>query len=331
MKKLTTLLIFSSLSLFAQQRIDNTFAFQTDPAKKYSIYVPSGYVAGTPHKMMLGLHPFNTNRWDAESWCDTLIDFAEANNLLLVCPDGGSDGRVDDAIDTAFTSALLDSMETWYSVDLDKVYIMGFSWGGKTTYSYGLNRPNQFGGYIPIGAAVNGAGEIAPYAANASNQAFYVVHGANDAQAIRYTPLINSLNTNGAILNSLLMPGVGHTIDFANRNQILTDAYEWVDSVNCYQLASISIQEYSDYTDFELFPNPVKKGNSIRIDISKFNGRSIPIQVLDINGRQVYQTTLLKHSNYHVSELSIDSLDSGSYILLINDGNQKSKARLIIE
>jgi hypothetical protein len=67
--------------------------------------------------MMLGLHPFNTSRWNGESWCDKLIGFAEMNGLLLVCPDGGADGKIDDAIDTAFTTAIIDSMEIWYSIN----------------------------------------------------------------------------------------------------------------------------------------------------------------------------------------------------------------------
>ena len=89
--------------------------------------------------MMLALHPLNTNRWDGEAWRDTLIDFAEANNLLVISPDGGSDGAIDDAIDTAFTTVMLDSMISWYNVDESNIYAMGFSWGGKTVYTYGLN------------------------------------------------------------------------------------------------------------------------------------------------------------------------------------------------
>ena len=106
------------------------FPFQTDNFKKYSLYVPSSYDASVPQPLMLGLHPLNTNRWDGQAWRDTLIQFAEMNNLLLVCPDGGPDGRIDDAIDTAFTSVLLDSVATWYNVDHEeKNILMGFQLG----------------------------------------------------------------------------------------------------------------------------------------------------------------------------------------------------------
>ena len=44
--------------------------------------------------------------------------------------------------------------------------------------------------------------------------------------------MINDLWANCAFVDSNLMAGVGHTIDFPNRNQILGDAYQWIDSVN---------------------------------------------------------------------------------------------------
>ena len=115
---------------------------------------------------MLGLHPLNTSRWDGEAWRDTLINFAESNDLILVCPDGGPDGKIDDAIDTSFTTVLLDSVAAWYNINQGEKYIMGFSWGGKTTYTYGLRRTDQFAGYIVIGAAVQ-FGEVSDIIANA--------------------------------------------------------------------------------------------------------------------------------------------------------------------
>lgn len=234
-----TFLISSLLILLAwfpgqsQTRIDGNFAFQTNPAKGYSIYVPSGYNANTANTLMVGMHPLNTARWDAISWCDTLIDFAEMNGLLLVCPDGGANGSVVDPIDTAFTTALLDSMYNWYNIDQDRIYIMGFSFGGRGTYTYGLSNPNVFSGLLPIGAAITNTNEVnTTLQANSSCKPLYLVHGGNDSPNTRFYPIRTALMNNGAIVNSLLMPGVGHTIDFPNRNQILTTAFQWIDSVN---------------------------------------------------------------------------------------------------
>ncbi len=69
---LSSLLFLISIALISQEKIDSGFPFQNDNFKKYSLYVPSSYDESTPQSLMLGLHPLNTNRWDAESWRDTL-------------------------------------------------------------------------------------------------------------------------------------------------------------------------------------------------------------------------------------------------------------------
>lgn len=325
MNKFLILIFLSGSTLFAQTRTDATMSFQTDPAKKYSIYVPSTYVQGTPNKMMLALHPWNVNRWDAISWCDTLVNFAEANQLILICPDGGIDGQVDDPIDTAFTSAILDSMETWYSIDTDKEYVMGFSWGGKTTYTYGLRHTDRFGGYIPIGAAINGAGEISTIASNADGEAFYVLHGGNDAPNTRFTPLVGSLNNNNAIVNSKLLSGVGHTIDFPNRNSILSEAFDWVDSVNCAQLASVSLEEEASFAKLNIYPNPAPTGSILSFDIQVEGATSFSFQIVNFEGQTVFKHKQEVGPGNSKVKLPLKDLSAGQYLLIAESKSQSFK------
>ena len=71
----------------------------------------------------------------------------------------------------------------------------------------------------------------------------------------------------GAILENTLMPGVGHTIDFAGRNALLGEAYRWVDSVNCAQLGtgSTGIQDEGLNWSLEVYPTAVLSGEPIRL------------------------------------------------------------------
>ena len=226
-----TLLCFVSSSQ-SQIRIDSSFAFSTNPAKQYSIYVPSQYNPSVPNAMIVAFHPFNLTRWNSISWCDTLKAFSEANNVITVCPDGGPNGIITDQIDYDFTTALIDSMKVWYNIDDRRIYALGFSVGGQAVYEYGLNNAETFGGFIPVGAAISGTSFVSNVIHNAGGRAFYVIHGSLDATSSRFYPIVNSLLANCALLDSNLMVGIGHTIDFPNRNAILSQAYEWVDSVN---------------------------------------------------------------------------------------------------
>ena len=168
-----------------QEQINDSMPFQSDPDKKYSLFIPSAYDEDNSIPAFLALHPLNTNRWNAETWCEELSDFAEENGVILVCPDGGEDGKIDDPIDTAFTSFLLDSAFIWYNIDETKLYATGFSWGGKTTYTYGLNHIEKFAGLLPIGAAIS-VGEIDGIADQAEGVPVYIVHGSLDNPNTRY-------------------------------------------------------------------------------------------------------------------------------------------------
>ena len=310
----------------AQTRIDGSFAFQTDPNKLYSIYVPASYDAQVPNTMVVGLHPWNTSRWNASSWCDTLITFAEMNNLLLVCPDGGVDGQVDDQIDTAFTTVLIDSMKHWYNVDDSKVFAMGFSWGGRTTYTYGFSHPEIFCGYLPIGAAISGTSTVTPnLIGKARNKPVYIVHGENDSPNNRYWPMVNALPDSGVVLNSILLPNVAHTIDFPNRNQILTTAFQWLDSVCANPV--LNAQPFTDHS-VHTSPNPAAAGSPIRLSISPVPTKQPHLRMLDMNGKEVK----LQHAEWNngVYQVQPDlQVAPGLYFLEWHTDNAKGIQKIV--
>jgi hypothetical protein len=180
----------------------------------------------------------------------------------------------------------------------------------------------KFAGYMPIGAAINGTTAINSYISNANNKGFYVIHGGNDSPSSRYTPLINGLTTNGAILNSKLMPGVGHTIDFPNRDQILTDAFMWLDSVRTTQLSSISLTESSK--DLKVYPTILDpERQNVRIEVSEeFIGQSI--SVYHISGAEV-SSSLIKNST---SNVEIPN-QAGTYFVVLGDDDNALIQKII--
>lgn len=292
--------------LAGQQAIDGTINFQSDPAKKYSLYIPSNYDAAVENPAFLALHPLNTRRWNAESWRDTLITFAETNDLILIAPDGGPDGRIDDPIDTAFTTYLLDSMFRAYNIDEDELYVVGFSWGGRTTYTYGLSNTERFAGYMPIGAAINGTREIAPVIANAKDEAFFVIHGSRDIPDTRYHPAVEALKMNGACVNENLIFNLGHTIDFASRDMLLTLGYKWLVDQNCgaTSISSVKAKEVG------FSPNPINV-NQLKVRLSAIG----EYKLVNAQGQEVP---------------NVQNLLSGIHFLYYQEEGQAVVSRLVL-
>lgn len=327
---LSFLLAILTLSATAQTRVDSNFDFQTVMGKKYSLYIPTSYNSANANKMMVAFHPFNTTRWDAKAWCDTLTAFAEMNGLILVCPDGDADGNITDQIDYDFTTALIDSVAKWYNINDKKTYAMGFSMGGLATYEYGLKNHTKFGGYIPIGAATNGTTSFSSDLPNAANKAFYLVHGNNDAPANRFTPVLTGLNNNNAITEDTLMPGVGHTIDFTDRNEILSRAFRWIDSVNSAQLSVESTSKNT--TRLTVYPNIIQLGSSIHLLVPT-TSNDIEYTLFNSAGQKIFAVEKARFTSGDKTTITITpkALTPGNYIVRIIADGQKATAKFIIQ
>ncbi|MCC6815178.1 MAG: hypothetical protein IT267_02060 [Saprospiraceae bacterium] len=268
-----TFLAFMFNVLLAQQKVDGSFDFQNERSKKYSLYVPKDFSA--TGNAILALHPLNTSRWNARSWRDTLTKFAEENNALLICPDGGVDGRVDDIIDTAFTTVLLDSVSFWYPFNKSTLVALGFSWGGRTVYTYGLTHIDFFKGLIAVGAAIEGV-DLNSISESAKGKNIFILHGSLDALESRYYPAVNAFKNKGSCLEDSILNGVNHTIDFPNRNAVLSRAYQFTLYNQC-KLSAIELS--TDKPTYSL----VRLGNDIILN----SAESIEFNVFDLSGKDL--------------------------------------------
>lgn len=327
---LVTLLtgFLAGLPATAQERIDGTVSVD-GVDRSYSLYVHSGYDAERPNPVMLALHPFNPSRWNSVSWRDTLQAFAETNGLILVCPDGGSDGNLlSERADTLAATALLDSVEVWYSTDRRRTYVMGFSVGGGTTYVYGLSNAWRFHGYIPIGAAIT-PGQISDLKEFAERKPFFIINGGSDSPQARVSLITPLLIEGGGIVDSLILPGVGHTIDFQGRNQVFTDAFHWIDSVNLAVGASgVRSDAVLSGSNLRFAPNPIRRDEVGHV--SSTDGRPISAaRVTDLLGRRLPGVSVQRDES---GTASIDPTDlaPGMYMLHVESGSMHQTLQFIV-
>lgn len=323
---LSLALLFLSSLTFGQQKIDSTLAYQTDPLKGFSVYLPSTFDPTGSNPLMLAFHPFNTAAWDASVWRDSLVTFAEANGLVLLCPDGGPDGKVDDPIDTSFTTFLLDRMPEWYHTDPERTYVMGFSWGGRSVYTYGLANAHRFAGFMPIAAAVEGGNQVAGQTAKAFNKRFYLIHGTSDSPGIRFYPSRDSLEAARACVQTHLLPGVGHTFDFPNRNAILTEAFGWLNEASCNNAPVGIAPGLTAEGNLQLFPNPVSAGSSIYWKYKEGSPAIERLVLYDISGKVAVEEVQPKNQ-VHLP----DDMNPGIYLLILKTKDQLMTHKILVK
>lgn len=323
---LSILFFFNTPQGTCQKKIDQAFVFPSNGGyRNYSIYEPSGLVDTVPIKMMVGFHPFELGTWNAKSYRDTLIALAESKNLLIVCPDGGQDGRIDEDFDYKFTKALIDSMIVWYNVDVLQVYAIGFGEGGKAVYEYGLNHKKTFKGFIPIGASITGTTFVDDVIHKANCKNYYIIHGSSDQPNTRYYPIRDELILNNARVNSILMASIGHTYNFPNREAIMRSAFTYVDTATC---DFTGIDQNQPNGEVIAFPTIISQGQSFEINI--LNGdkfERLKLFAISMDGR-VHALEWDQSPKGMI--VNSTSLDKGIFVVLVLGDHSKMMTKIII-
>lgn len=130
------LMLMASFPLRAQT--NGSFVFE-GTTRNYIVYVPSGHNIQNPAPLVMVLHGFTQTAQAIMNYSD-FNTYAEEHNFIVVYPNGIDNswnvgvGGGSTANDIGFLSALIDTMNMQYAVDLERVYAAGFSNGGFMSY-----------------------------------------------------------------------------------------------------------------------------------------------------------------------------------------------------
>ncbi len=119
--------------------------------RSYRLYVPAIYTGTTARPLILNLHGYTSNAQQQQLYSN-FMPIADTANFLMVFPNGTySSGQrfwnagissllVDDI---SFLSALIDSLDLQYNIDLNRVYSTGMSNGGYMSHTLACELSNR--------------------------------------------------------------------------------------------------------------------------------------------------------------------------------------------
>ncbi|MDH3205523.1 MAG: prolyl oligopeptidase family serine peptidase [Gemmatimonadota bacterium] len=198
----------------------------------YTVFVPSSYRAGTPTPLVVDLHGLNITPL-MQILFDGTTDFAERHGSIVVAPMGYSvagwwGARAGNPVETARMKPgtseryavgelseidamrVLDMMRENYTIDEDRIYLMGHSMGGAGTYHLGAKYNDVWAGIAPLA----GAGGIPDAETAARYRSFpsLIMHGEKDSivPALASRRAVQMLQSVGAPHMYLEFPGEDH-------------------------------------------------------------------------------------------------------------------------
>jgi predicted esterase len=156
-----------------QSAVDNTF-------QPYRFFVPSNYDAKKKWPLVVALHGMggDENSFFASYNNGEIKRIAEARGYLVVCPKGRAPASM--YMGSAETDVIdvLKAMKRDYSIDEDRVYLMGHSMGGYGSWSVAVNHPDTFAAIGPI----SGGGQpfVMMGLKKIAHVSWVVIHGDKD-------------------------------------------------------------------------------------------------------------------------------------------------------
>ena len=190
---------------------------------RYMVYLPLGYSSKKRWPLLLYLHGSGERGDDLDrvSKCGPNFHIGRGYGLPLIvvspqCPKPQS-------WDTEQLLALLDQVESRFSVDRERVYVAGFSMGGYGTWELASAAPKRFAAIVPVagGGRIETSSELA-------NLPIWAFHGDEDKTVPieGTTKIIEAIQTAGGKPKLTIFPKTGHGIG----NQVFsrTDVYDWL-------------------------------------------------------------------------------------------------------
>lgn len=217
-----------------QRRVEEcTYRFpEANADMPYTLFVPSSYNPRTPMPLVVDLHGLNITPLQ-QILFDGTTDFAETYGFIVLAPmgysvSGGWGGRAGPPLETAgmkpggtlhYSASELSELDAVtelklvrekYTIDGDRIFLMGHSMGGAGTYYLGGKYNDIWAGLAPIA----GAGGIADSVAAERYKAIpiLIMHGNKDSIVSVMTSrrAVLALQAVGAPHVYLEFPGMDH-------------------------------------------------------------------------------------------------------------------------
>ncbi len=131
--------------------------------REYILYIPSSYEENSSFPIVFNLHGGDmTARQQMENVSD-MRSLADTENFILVYPQstiddngvpiwnlGGENSKATEIDDVGYISHLIDEISNFYSTDLDRIYVTGFSNGGYLSFEIACKLSNRIAAFASV-------------------------------------------------------------------------------------------------------------------------------------------------------------------------------------
>ncbi len=293
----------------AQRLISGDISLKGYPRKSYAIYLPKNHLQ-RKSQVVLSFHPLNSLAWNAESWCKRLVPWAESQGLILICPDGGSTGQVDDPIDLQFASSLADTLHKIHGLFPGQMILHGYSWGARAALKYATLFPGQVSGLVLLSYIADG-NESRLRLERLRGKPIYFAQGERDNNVPKVLGFQRALQELDCYTGYDVISNSGHEFSSAQINLSLTQSWNWVMEHPALRepVLVLPVVSTTNHLDVSVKPHPIQTGKAIMIARGDLIHSIRRVTIYNSRGETVQRFSGYQHA------MEINALKPGVYVV----------------
>ncbi len=360
------------LTLFAAITISVSFSQEftlthDSLVRSYRLHIPVDYNADSLYPLVVNMHGLGSNAWEQEVYTG-FNNVADSAGFLVAYPNGlGETWNISSSSgtdDVGFISALIDTIDLAYNIDLERVYATGMSMGGFMSYRLACELSDRIaaiasvtglqafypcnpGRPVPVMQFHGTADPIVPYTGVPTT-----INNWVNYNVCPETPVITDLpdidtTDNSTVTKSYYGPceestevilytinGGEHTwpgaiIYIGVTNQDIKASYEIWDFFSRFTLqGSTGTKDNpgNELQSWNIYPNPV--ADFAVVELSVMPSESFDFRIYDMTGK-----TVLEINNPGSQRFLIDCslIPAGFYLSEVAAGNSRTFQKIIIK
>jgi len=365
MKNTALTIIFSLILLFAVSQ-EHTLTHD-GIIRTYRLHLPVGFQPDTLYPLVVNMHGLGSNAFEQEIYSE-FNNVSDTGGFIVVYPNGIDEtwniSSPTGTDDVGFISAMIDTLDLAYNIDLQRVYSTGMSMGGFMSYRLACELSDRIAAIasvtglqafypctpsrkVPVMQFHGTADQIVPYTGVATTINNWVNYNGcpsspittdlpdinpqdNSTVTVTYYGLCD--NSSEVILYTInggehTWPGASIMIGVTNQD-IKASNEIWTFFQKFTLQGSTAILESGDETaiTFTIYPNPVDQYAGV-----KLTGRltkPFSFRITGLNGKTYFEKNSLDNPDFVID---CSSIPQGFYIAEISSEEGKSFRKIIIQ
>lgn len=360
------LIITFLYTCFFNAQSQQLYSFIFDGIERtYRLHLPANYDENQQYPLIINMHGLGSNSFEQEVYTGFNL-VADTAGIVMVYPDGVNsqwniyqDGGVDDV---GFISALIDTMDANYSIDLLRVYACGMSMGGFMSHRLGCQLNNriaaigsvtgllvyfncEFTRKVPVLQIHGTADDIVPYEGVAYTIQYWTENDGCPDSVVTELPDIDTADQTTVTLTTYspcledtevllyTINGGGHTwpgakINIGITNQDINASAEIWNFFKKFSLPTGVGFAENDLakTKLKIYPQPAN--GLVNIEVPLVEEDYWKINLYGLSGRLVNSENAVYGNKF---SFSVNGLKQGLYIVEITSNTQIFREKLVVQ